>query len=409
MKRLISLLILVVVSHLALGQTKLALKDPDGYLNNDVKQSLRENLATHSITLTSMVDFDKLSEYKFALLKSDKQQHMVLELLDHKDKLLGRKSFESDLRMANDEEKVVLLSIAIRQLLANEGKIAQRDSVVPDSVIVPLENQMNEHNTRYFFAPTAYSLRQNEFYYNTLYFGVHDIQYGFSDNFSLGMGSSIAFMPVYFTPKFSIPLAKNHTVGVGTLLGIGTYFQNWFMNLAYVNYSIGDSRDNLTFAFGYLNSGNSAKYPEIESFNDKVVVSLSGMKQLGPHLYFISENYWLRYSPIHRGSRSVPNGIDEWGNQLFDYQSISAFYNSDLFMGFLGTRWVMKKKDTRSWQFGIVYINDRPFGKAALDKKLSTFPYNQYDFNEPSDELFENMFLVLPAVTYTYKFGYKMK
>lgn len=401
--REVSLALFLSIAFLASNaQTKLAIKDAEGLINENTKAGLALNLQEHSIEIVNMVDFNSLSSYTFASLSMNSQKHIELEIRNHKDKLLGKRSFENDLRMANDQEKVVLLSLAIRKILYDTSKAAE--PVVIKEPIVPLEDQINEHNTRYFFAPTAYNLRKNEFYYNTLYFGIHDIQYGFSENFSFGMGSSIAFMPVYFTPKLSFKTGKNQTLGIGTLLGAGTYFQNWFMNLAYVNYTIGNSQDNLTLAAGYLNSGNISEYAELEAYNNKVVLSLSGMKQLGPHLYLVSENYWLNYSPIFKGNLDI---LDDRGN-VIDNLSISANYQSHLLMGFLGTRWVMKKNDTRSWQFGIVYFNDRPFGESDLQKQISSFPYNEYDFSNEGDP-FSNTFIILPAITYTYKWGYKMK
>ena len=393
MKKVI-LLALCLTSTLAFAQQKVLLVDKSGIVTGEVRSAISDYLKDHEILIQSTIDFSVPCDYKTATILPNSERD-IIELRDCDDRLLAVRDVETDLRVATDLERSVLLSLVIRQLLTNWGSGSE--------VLVPLAKQSNEHYSRYFFAPSAHNLRKNEFYYNTLYFGVHDIQYGISDRFSIGLGTTIAMMPIYVTPKLSIPITDKQTLSFGTLFNAGTYVQNWYVNLAFVNYTFGGHESNFTLSGGWLNAGNVNEF-DLEGVNNKPVVSVGAMQKTGPHLYFVTEHYW---SPIDQSTNA---SLDIWDPQqmTYFYHDVTLHYNSNLVLGFLGARWVNKSQHTKAWQFGVAYVLNLPTGKSDFEPKHQNYKDMGYDIDDLS-EIFSANFFVLPAVTYTYKFGYAAK
>jgi len=393
MKHLI-LIVLTLAASIASAQEKILLIDKTGKVTKAIRSSLTDHLDAHDITLISSVDFSVLCDYKTATVVANAERD-IIEYVNCDNELIGVRDLGTDLRIANELEASVLLAIVIRQLHAGVGS--------SNSVLVPLAKQRNEHYSRYFFAPSAHNLRKNEFYYNTLYFGVHDIQYGLSDRFSIGLGTTIAMMPIYVTPKLSIPLSDKQTISFGTLFNAGTYVQNWFVNLAFVNYTFGGVESNITFSGGWLNAGNVNEF-NLEGVNNKPVVSVGAMQKTGPHLYFVTEHYW---SPLDRSTNAYKETWDPV-QMIYTHDDVDLSYNSNLILGFLGARWVNKSQHTKAWQFGILYVLDLPKNQSAFEPTHQKYKALGYEIEDLS-EIFSSNFFVLPAVTYTYKFGYAAK
>jgi len=85
----------------------------------------------------------------------------------------------------------------------------------------------NIQSARYFWAPNGYGLKKGEGYYQNYWVLFNQISYGFTDNFSVGVGMLPLFVfggtptPVWITPKFSVPIVKNKiNMGVGGLFGV---------------------------------------------------------------------------------------------------------------------------------------------------------------------------------------------
>ena len=76
----------------------------------------------------------------------------------------------------------------------------------------------NYHVNRYVFSPSAFGLKKGDYYYNAYYFLMHDIQYGISENFSMGIGTTIAFVPIYFMPTYTKSINEKSAFAVGDLM-----------------------------------------------------------------------------------------------------------------------------------------------------------------------------------------------
>jgi len=150
----------------------------------------------------------------------------------------------------------------------------------------------NIQSTRYFWAPNGYGLRKGEGYYQNLWIFYNQAGYGFSDNFSVGVGLIPLFLfagastPVWITPKFSIPVKKDKfNLGVGILAATVIGEDNASFGIAYGLTTFGSRDKNLTLGMGYGYAG--------KDWAKKPIVMVSTMIRTGKKGYFMSENYYI--------------------------------------------------------------------------------------------------------------------
>lgn len=153
----------------------------------------------------------------------------------------------------------------------------------------------NPHHTRYLFGPSAFNLKAGEGYYQNIYGVINSVNYGVSDNFSIGGGTELIslfngspFFGVF--PKIgNINLGKNVYGGVGTLLLFG---EGGFGGIGYGLVTMGDEDRNFTFGAGGLfgSDGISSEGP---------ILTFSGMYRLSRNIALISENWAVVNDGVH--------------------------------------------------------------------------------------------------------------
>lgn len=386
MKNLGLMLLLIAFAGTAFSQT-LVLDDKTGLISEKTRAELITNLAANQIELVNEVDFSRKCDYLFVELRPEGSNDIV-RLLNCKDKVLGSKNFGRDLKSASESERSVLMAVAIRNLLKSTEDTKQ----APVYEEQEFDRLSNEHYTRYYFSPSSFNLRKHEFYYSTLNFGIHDIQYGITDHFSIGMGTTVAFMPVYITPKVSFSISDKHHISFGDLLAYGTYVSNWYFNLLYGTYTYGTIDKNITIGGALLHSNVFERsFGEAGPLSARPVISLAGMANVGPRLHFVSEHYYTNFSQVVTGDMWTPNF------ETIVYKELT--YSTNTLFGFAGFRWTTKRANTLAWQIGLGYI-------FLLEEDIS----DQYNLpeNEPFTfykESFDPMFYVFPTMSFTYKFG----
>ena len=151
----------------------------------------------------------------------------------------------------------------------------------------------NPHATRGFFAPTGFNLRKGEGYYNNVLFAINSAAYGFTDNFTVGVGADVftllsGSLPalLYITPKLSFKGGKNFTYGVGILAGsFGFNTERATAGILYGVGTLGNRDNNFSAALGYgFADGTLTKRP---------VVTLSGQYRVARKIGLLTENYFL--------------------------------------------------------------------------------------------------------------------
>ena len=362
-----------------------------------MSQAIGTSLQNWDLQLAYVVDFREKCDYAFVSLEPVESGYQ-LGLRDCRDRNLGQKAFSTHISSMAPGDLGTILAFNIQEMLFQEPTDMQEPDLATSSggsSHLQFPALANEHHSRYYFSPSAFNLRKNEFYDNTLNFVIHDIQYGFSKNFSLGLGSTVAFIPIYLTPKFSFQLAEKHHLAIGDLLGYGSWGVNDYFNLAYVAYTYGSLRDNLTIGLGYVNTDFEP------GFNNKPILSLAATTDFGPRLFFVTEHYFIPWTREMRGSKMDTLFVDEWGYPTGNYDYITYDALSFSALGFLGVRFVSRKRNTVAFQFGVGYLTT--FYKNVLSE-LRTGEFAPYEFYVDENS-FDAKFYMIPTMNFTYKFG----
>lgn len=156
---------------------------------------------------------------------------------------------------------------------------------------------VNPHHTRYLFSPSAYNLKAGEGYYQNIYATAQSVNYGFTDNFTLGAGTELislfsGFPILVVTPKLGgYDIGKNWKAGGGAIMLLS---EEGGAGIGYGIATHGTEDKNITFGLGWAFSTSG----DIES---KPVATISGMYRFSKNIAFVSENWLIPvggYEPI---------------------------------------------------------------------------------------------------------------
>lgn len=157
---------------------------------------------------------------------------------------------------------------------------------------IELSDRMTNDNralqaTRYFFAPSAHSLRAGEGYGSVCILGIGNVSYGLSDNAIGGLSASLLGAGV--TVKASKRLSETLHASAGGLAQIG--WSGGRVVFPFVNITKGDENNHFTIAAGYLGgtTDGSNNADEIDS----PMLNVSGCVQVSDHAWFLTENYYF--------------------------------------------------------------------------------------------------------------------
>jgi hypothetical protein len=375
------------------AQTLLVWDDQQDLISNDGETQLTSKLASSNIQVVMTIDYKKRCDYFYAELTSTLSKPSLV-IYDCNRKVVGSKSWMSKFLSIPEEERITLVAFAIVEIIENpvitkaearKGEPGQEVKFTDNNFSIPF----NHHNTRHFFSPTSYNLKRGELYYSTLNFASHDVQYGATDNFSVGMGTSFMANPFYITPKLSFQINEKNSVSIGTLFFLSTWGPTFTGNLAYGTYTYGDQFNNITLGIGHL-------YFEGDEFDNKAntpLVNISGMTRMSDYMYFISENYVFNQKADHTAYYyGTPKTLWGWeGPVLFEERFTVA---NTYFAGMLGFRFVNKQYDISAWQFGLSYI-------VRASEGLPT----KYDSNLWDSSFSPWKRVVFPTIGYVRKLG----
>jgi hypothetical protein len=391
----LAVMYIIVVSP-AFSQSKVAITDKAQFLNEEIESMLSDRIKMDSLELTTMIDTRRRCDYWFVILAMQADE-LIITVLDCNEKFAGSKNIGSKVLSAKDSEKALLLYFAISEVLEKPyKKTAERGSQpIPEVSALTDDSELHgseagQHKTRYFFAPSSYNLEEGELYYNSLYFFIHDVQYGLSNKFSIGMGTTLMGFPFYVTPKITIPVDDNSAFAIGDMLLIGTWGTRFSGNLLYGTYTRGGYFNNFTLGAGFLHTGDN----DITSVTNSPVFNFSGLLQVSSHIYFITENYSSMVKTKQSADYYYYNPDPPYE---YDFQSGEFQQNIFFIYGLTGFRFINRAKDLRSWQFGLSYIF-RSFGDVP---SLYNSGYWTNSANTGSK------FIAFPVVGYARKFSTK--
>lgn len=148
----------------------------------------------------------------------------------------------------------------------------------------------NPQSTRYFFTTNALSIPKGEGYYQNTWVLLNNVNYGVSDNFSIGAGTVPVFLfgadalPIWVLPKISISTPQNNVhLAAGAVLGGVIAEESVGVGLLYGTTTVGSRDHNATLGIGYGYAG--------DNLSDTPAVNVSGMTRVSKTFYLLSENY----------------------------------------------------------------------------------------------------------------------
>lgn len=163
------------------------------------------------------------------------------------------------------------------------------------------------HNsTHYVVAPSAYTLKKGQSYYENIGIFWNSYTTGVSDNFSISMGGEIAsllfgsnFPIIYVSPKYSIPF-RNDSGAFAITTTAFTTPEDDFNTFGFITGSLTIGNRNTNFTVG-----SGIGFSSTDGFeNEFVPVNFSTMIRLGPKMSFLSEN-WIIFDEDFNDSVGV--------------------------------------------------------------------------------------------------------
>lgn len=180
--------------------------------------------------------------------------------------------------------------------------------------------------TRYFFAPSAHTLKSGEGYASVSPYTGGNISYGLSDNIIGGLSAS--FLGAGFTFKAGAKLADGVNVSAGALYNLGWNGGTVFFPFA--NLTLGDENEHLTIGGGYLGGYIERTFGPPDDL-DSPMINVSGCLQVSDNAWLITENYYFFRPEFFPVDVVASLGIRVWRpskQRLFE-PAIMFFRDSD--------------------------------------------------------------------------------
>ncbi len=139
--------------------------------------------------------------------------------------------------------------------------------------------------SRYFLTTNGFPLKKGDSYIQYNWFGP-DFQFRVAENFGIGVMTSWIGIPIIGSAKYSIELGKSMNLGLGTLLGTGSWVRPDFgLALPFAALTFGDSRQNLTFSAGFgsifYKGGNQGR----------ALFSIAGITKVGKKISLVFDSF----------------------------------------------------------------------------------------------------------------------
>ena len=147
----------------------------------------------------------------------------------------------------------------------------------------------NPHPSRYFYTPSAIPMDKGEVYIQSVYFLAYQVQFGVTENFSIGATTTLLATPLALTAKYSIKIDEKNTLAFGGMAGIVGWGTQTNLGIGFGAFTHGTKESNVTFAAGYAWSNTK----EDNGGGNSPMMSLSGNKRLSKNLSLMGELWYL--------------------------------------------------------------------------------------------------------------------
>jgi hypothetical protein len=194
--------------------------------------------------------------------------------------------------VSENDREVVIRTDSVGEITLQRSSIKSMDEIDPRHIKDGEYWHENPHSTRYLFSTSAIGLRKGEGYYQNTWIFFNNVNFGITNNISLGGGLIPTFLfgsgsiPLWIMPKVSLPVSSESLhIAAGGLFGGVVGEESAGIGLAYGIATVGNRDNNFSVGLGYgYADGNWADIP---------LINVNGMYRFKKNMYFISENYFV--------------------------------------------------------------------------------------------------------------------
>jgi len=172
----------------------------------------------------------------------------------------------------------------------------------------------NLHDSRYFFSPSAFGLKQGEGYFGHSYWVMWQAQYGITDELSIGAGTTLFGIPGTVNAKYSFNIKEdlNAAVGwfwVGDLFGFTGGDMCSLINMPYAVVTKGSKENNITLgaAYNLATPFEDWSRSEVEP-SQRLVLNAGGTFRMGRRFAFVFEAWLLDPMMISHNEPQIMGG-----------------------------------------------------------------------------------------------------
>jgi len=187
------------------------------------------------------------------------------------------------------------------------------------------------------------------------------MQFGVGKNFGLGIMTSWVAVPIIGTAKYSIRLAEKSNLGLGVLLGTGSWSVPKFsLAVPFAAMTFGDRKANITFSGGYGavtyphdSYDASGNYTQEKVGEQRVLVSIAFMFKVGRKVSFVFDSILVPPGADYETTMPVWNYDPNTGNTTVTTRPVTE-ERPGLSLMVPSLRWQLDNK--RAFQFGFTRL-----------------------------------------------------
>jgi len=202
----------------------------------------------------------------------------------------------------------------------------------------------NLHDSRYFFSPSAFALEQGEGYSMNAYWMYWAFQYGITDNFSLGAGTSFLGLTSSLSAKYTVPSnTEDFNFAVGWFW-VGNPFIDEGKSIMSIPFAVatwGDKEENISSGFGY----------NFEADKHPLVLNIGGTKRMSRSTALVFEVWGFNFTDQEQHVVEQDNGYYVSSHVVYGEN-----FTNTLIYGGPGIRLLRKK--TKKRLFGLFKQNN---------------------------------------------------
>jgi hypothetical protein len=223
-------------------------------------------------------------------------------------------------------------------------------------------------STRYFFTTNGLPINQGESYLKINLSGP-EYHYGIAKNLGIGIITTWFATPVIGTVKYTFKLNDGIYMGLGTLLGTGSWvFPEFAFALPYSSVTFGDRGFNFTFSggYGYLQyrEGGGNFLGGYDPYNRKVaqgrfLFSVAGMKKVSKNLTVLFDSVIMPEGPEYQ--QTYIDWVENPDGSFTEVQRTRMVKSPAFALLTPGLRWELNPENAFQFGFNGIYFDSTVF------------------------------------------------